>query len=42
MPVRTAIHSSRSGMTTSASQRVQTHSGLVDASTRSPALKTGP
>ena len=42
MPRRTAIHSRRSGVTRSASVRVNTHNGLDDASTRWPTLKTGP
>ena len=42
IPVRTAIHSSRSGRTTSAAVRTATQRGLVAASTRSPTLKTGP
>ena len=42
MPASTAIHSRRNGVTMSPTVRRSTHSGLVVASTRSPALNTGP
>ncbi|TMK54347.1 MAG: hypothetical protein E6G60_22170 [Actinobacteria bacterium] len=42
MPVTTAIHSRRKGVTKSTSSNVAIHNGLVAASTRSPALNTGP
>ena len=42
IPVRTATHSRRRGVSRSTAYSTPIHSGLVEASTRSPALKTGP
>jgi hypothetical protein len=42
MPMTTASHSSLTGVSTSATESTATHSGPVNASTRSPMLNTGP